>query len=90
MKKTLVVFSIICFLITNVISIAEENPKTKKGFFNMFSKPFISVDGGVSLWTADTGGMNKEAGVQNTGDDDGSSEMFGFNIGCRIDITQIS
>ena len=90
MKKTLVVFSIICFLITNVISIAEENPKSKKGFFNMFSKPFISVDGGVSLWTADTGGMNKEAGVQNTGNDDGSSEMFGINIGTRIDKTQIS
>ena len=56
----------------------------------MFSKPFISVDGGVSLWTADTGGMNKEAGAQNTGNDDGSSEMFGINIGTRIDKPQIS
>ena len=56
----------------------------------MFSKPFISVDGGVSLWTADTGGMNKEAGVQNTGNDDGSSEMFGINIGTKMDKTQIS
>ena len=90
MKKTLVVFSIICFLITNVISIAEENPKTKKGFFNMFSKPFISIEGGVSLWTVDTGGLNKEAGVENSGSDDGSSEMFGLNIGTRINKAQIS
>ena len=54
----------------------------------MFSKPYVSVQGGVSLWNIDSGGLNKEAGVQNTGSDDGSSEMFGINIGTKIQFLQ--
>ncbi len=85
MQKLLFIFPIISFL-TNVINAEEE----KKGFFKMFSKPYVSVQGGVSLWNIDSGGLNKEAGVQNTGSDDGSSEMFGINIGTKIDKAQIS
>ena len=90
MKKTVFIFSVIFFLFTIVASTAEDSTEEKRGFFNMFSKPFISIEGGVSLWTIDTGGLNKEAGVENSGSDDGSSEMFGLNIGTRINKAQIS
>ena len=90
MKKAVFISSVIFFLFTIVASTAEDSSEEKKGFFNMFSKPFISIEGGISLWNVDTGGLNKEAGVENSGSDDGSSEMFGLNIGTRINKAQIS
>ena len=58
--------------------------KKKKVSSKMFSKPYVSVQGGVSLWNIDSGGLNKEAGVQNTGNDDGSSKCLVLTLELKL------
>jgi len=76
--------TIIILALLNFVTNADDEIDKEKSVFNGSFEPYISIGGGVGLWNIESGGFNEECGCFNFGDDEGTTELFGLNVGTRI------
>lgn len=80
---TTVAVTCVAFSIPLEPSYGEEEGAESVGVFEKHIQPYISIEGGGSSWSIDSGGLNAQCGCYNEGDDDGFNGIVRASIGAR-------